>query len=105
MPPILRRGARSPLTALGLVGLALTACAPWPRIDAPATAAIARDDFPALLPLAPILARAEGPPATDPAEIDALAARAAALRARAAATPAAVLTPEDRARLLAAPTS
>ena len=76
--------------------LLLAACAEFPALDA-RLAGEAEAAPPALLPLGPLLARADllagaAPPGG-------LEARAAALAARAAALRGAVLSPEERARL------
>ena len=74
----------------------LAACAQFPALDAQLTAADRAAPYPALIPLGPLLARADAmgsAPAPSPEQrVAALAARAAALRRP-------VLTPADRARL------
>lgn len=61
----------------------LAGCATFPALDAAPKPAATKAVYPALLPVDELLARVPPPPATDPAAE--LAARAAALKARAAA--------------------
>ncbi|KAF0677030.1 hypothetical protein [Profundibacterium mesophilum] len=90
---------------LPLVMLPLAGCVEFPNLGAAgarAAAEAARAPAPRLVPLRPLLA-ARAEPRLTPGEGDArLAVRAAALRARAAALDAPVLTPAERARLRAA---
>lgn len=60
--------------------LCLSACAPWPDVGGPTRAG---GDWPTLLPLDAVIERGTVPEATD-RDADSLAARAAALRNRAA---------------------
>ena len=66
--------------SLALFGL-MAACAPFPSIDAGADITAAP---PQLIPLAALLAQADGTAATDDTTVTALQARQAALAARAA---------------------
>lgn len=61
---------------------ALSGCATFPQLQAEVDPAAARAPSPALVPLGPVLAAADGLSPVEPAGIE---ARAAALRARAAA--------------------
>jgi hypothetical protein len=82
---------------VALIALAVLAgCGDWPTPMIPNQTASASEDWPSLVPVAPLLARAEAPQTgtAPPADrIAALNARAAALRADA------VITPAARARI------
>lgn len=102
-----RIAARAPAAALCL---ALAGCAAFPAFEVPGEAAALDAPYPAIAPLTDLLARAETDPAITADEIDALLARAARLRARAAPGPGsddlearAARLREKAARLRAAP--
>jgi hypothetical protein len=87
-----------PRTLLCLALIAPGGCATFPEMgDVPSTQAVA----PTLLPLDSLLAQV-GPPRATAAVGNALAARAARLRTRAALMQAPVMDPATRARLQAA---
>ena len=78
---------------------ALAACTQFPDLDHTQTANLQNTEYPALIPIEPILAAAQGP-ALDPAAEDArLASRLAALRARADRIRGAVLSGTEKQRL------
>ncbi len=85
-------------TAL-VLGLALTACSQFPELDATVPADGKDVDYPQLVPLEPLLARAE----TDISDTDqteaTVSARVAALRARASRLRGTVIDAETRARM------
>ena len=83
---------------IATVGLA-TACAQFPQLDDRVTPAVADAAPPDLIPLGPLLARADrpDPTLTGPAGLD---ARLAALRARAARLRGPVIAPTQRADML-----
>lgn len=85
--------------ALSLSALALTACTQFPDLEATQTQAIDRADYPALVPIEPILARADGPPPDPTADMARLNARLTNLRARAGRIRGAVLSGAERLRL------
>ena len=85
--------------ALTVAGLGLAACTQFPELDHTQSTHLENADYPALVPLDPLLARASAP-GPDPAETQAdLAARLAGLRARAGAMRGTVLTGAEKQRL------
>ncbi|WP_241524035.1 hypothetical protein [Oceaniglobus indicus] len=74
-------------------------CATFPELDTAERSAAARVDYPKLVPLGPLLARAGSDDRIDAALPDTLAARAAALRARAALLRGSPITAAERTRL------
>lgn len=77
----------------------LTACAQFPALDEVVSDADLTDPFPALIPLAPLIAQADalaGVQAADGAD-----GRIAALNARATALRGGIIDPATRARMLA----
>ena len=80
--------------------LLLAACTEFPALEGTVPPAQANAPFPALVPLAPLVAQAETPQ-TDAAGAEAaLAPRLSALRARAARLRGPVIPPAQRARML-----
>jgi len=78
---------------------ALGACTQFPDLDHTQTTRLENADYPALVPIEPILARASAP-SVDPArEQAALNSRLAALRARASRMRGSVLTGAEKQRL------
>lgn len=89
--------ARAILPAL--MALALTACTQFPELDSTITPALEAADYPALVPVDPLLAQATAGRA-DPQQTEAaLLARVARLRARAARLRGSVLSGRERQRL------
>lgn len=87
------------LCTLSLPALALTACTQFPELEYTQTRALETAQYPALVPIEPILANAPGP-APDPTEdMAALNIRLTALRARAAQMRGAVLNRAEKQRL------
>ncbi len=87
------------ICVLTLAGLNLAACTQFPELDHTQTDALENADYPTLVPLDPLLARASAP-GPDPAETETdLTARLAGLRARADAMRGTVLTGAERQRL------
>ncbi|WP_299654444.1 hypothetical protein [uncultured Tateyamaria sp.] len=89
--------------AAALLCLTLTACTQFPELDDTVSPSVQAADFPALLPLEPLMARA-APVVSDPVETtQTLEARVSALRARARALQRrSIVDPATRARMLAA---
>ncbi len=87
------------LCALPVLAFGLGACTQFPQLDARVTPALAASDYPALVPVEPVLAQAtQG--RVDPAQTQAnLQARVANLRARANRLRGSVLTGRERQRL------
>ena len=87
------------LTLLPLLFATLAACTQFPELEYTQTDAIEAADYPALVPIEPILVTVEVPK-TDPVRTEAaLNARLAALRARANRLRGAGLTGQERQRL------
>lgn len=83
----------------GLLGGVCAGCTQFPALDATQTDAIEGAEYPALVPLDPLLARA-AEPGSDPVQTEAdLSSRLAALRGRAEALRGPVLTNAERKRL------
>jgi len=82
--------------------LACFGCAQFPELDAAVSASANDAGFPTLVPLDTLLARADAPMADAVAVAGNLAARTAALRARAARLKRPVVDPQTRARMDAA---
>lgn len=87
-----------PLAVLATLGLA--ACTQFPELDARTADIDPRTPYPALVPLDPLLARAKDDQITGDTE-SRLDARAAGLRARAAAMRGDVIGDDTRARMAA----
>lgn len=87
------------LTALFAMTLGLGACTQFPELESTQTEQLSRADYPALVPIEPILARAAGPKIDPIAEQEVLNARLAALRARANRMRGSVLTGAEKQRL------
>ena len=83
--------------ALALV-TALTACTGFPALNGTISPALEKADFPDLVPVEPLLARAEEVQITDQTEAG-IAARVARLRARAARLKGSVVDRGTRARM------
>ncbi|WP_189369723.1 hypothetical protein [Tateyamaria omphalii] len=85
-----------------LICLTLTACTQFPELDNTISPEVGASEFPALVPLEPLLA-GSAPVVSDPVQTsDALAARVAALRARARALQQqSIVDPATRARMRA----
>ncbi|MCC7321502.1 MAG: hypothetical protein IT542_11070 [Rubellimicrobium sp.] len=79
-----------------ILALLTAACTQFPELDARLTAADRSAPYPALVPLGPLIAAAG---ADDRAALPDLAARIAALRARAARLRGPVIAPADALRL------
>jgi len=88
--------------ALWITAIALTAtgaCTQFPELDRTITPALENADYPALVPMAPILAKAKAG-RIDPSQTQiALQGRVALLRARAARLRGSVLSGRERQRL------
>ena len=85
--------------ALGALLLLTGACTQFPQLDARVTPTLEAAEYPALVPLAPILASAQTS-GTDPAQANAtIDARISALKARAARLRGSVLSGAERQRL------
>ena len=91
-----------PVLAIAVAGLALAACAP-PEDLPPALTAVAASDapYPALAPLAGLLAQGAAPGRVSAQTEARVTSAAAALRARAAALRGPVVDPATRARMVA----
>lgn len=90
---------RIALCTIPLTLLVLSACTQFPELDRTITPALENADYPALVPLEPLLAAAKAG-RIDPVQTEAtLNARIARLRARAARLRGAVLTGRERQRL------
>lgn len=90
---------RAALCLLPIAFLALTACTQFPALDRTITPELANAEFPELVPLDPLLARATAG-RIDPVQTQAvLIARVSRLRARAARLRGSVLTGRERQRL------
>ncbi|MGJ8625625.1 MAG: hypothetical protein ACSHXB_01585 [Sulfitobacter sp.] len=90
---------RAALCFLPIAMLALNACTQFPALDRTITPALANAEFPELVPLDPLLARATAG-RVDPVQTEAaLSARVSRLRARAARLRGSVLTGRERQRL------
>ncbi|EKE45833.1 hypothetical protein OCGS_0059 [Oceaniovalibus guishaninsula JLT2003] len=89
------------LSFILLVPLVL-GCTPFPELDLPPTAATERSAYPRLIPLTEILDSTARPPRLSPNEPASLLSRVNALRARAAAMRSRALTEADRERIRAA---
>tara|TARA_R110002049_G_scaffold23781_7_gene84834 strand:- start:50836 stop:51141 length:306 start_codon:yes stop_codon:yes gene_type:complete len=90
--------ALAPIALLLTLG-SLTACTQFPALDATITPELEAADYPALVPLDPLLAQAEAG-RIDPVQTEAaLSARVARLRARAARLRGSVITGAERVRL------
>lgn len=84
---------------LACAALAVGGCTQFPDLEHTQDAATARADYPALIPIEPLLARAEAPgpdPAESQAQID---ARLAGLRARADRLRGSIMTEAEKQRL------
>ncbi|WP_370401087.1 hypothetical protein [Sulfitobacter sp. JB4-11] len=79
--------------------LAVGACTQFPELDRTVTPELATADFPALVPLDPILANAQVAQSANRQTEAVLEARVANLRARAARLRGSVLTGRERQRL------
>ena len=88
-----------PMRPALVLTLCLAACAEFPALDARIGPEAAAAPYPALVPLAPILAAADSQPRAAAGVEAGLASRIAALRARAATLRGPVLTTADRQRL------
>ena len=89
----------APLWTLPLLALTLVGCTQFPELEHTQTAQLEAADYPALVPIEPILASMDAP-ATDPVTAESnLNARLAGLRARADRLRGRGLTPEERRRL------
>ncbi len=88
--------------ATALLCLTLTACTQFPDLDNTVSPAVEASEFPALVPLEPLLA-ASAPVVSDPVQTtETLEARVAALRARARALQQrSIVDPATRARMRA----
>ena len=83
----------------GILALALAACTQFPELDRTIGPEAEAADYPALIPLEPVLARVEGAPERN-AETEAeVQARAEALRARAEALRGGVVDSETQERM------
>lgn len=80
-----------------IVGMTLAACAEFPEVDAALASGTPSRDYPALLPFEDLLAA--DTPRLDDTTDDALLARAAALRNRAAAIRGPVIDSQTRRRM------
>ncbi len=90
---------RAPLMLFVVVSATLAGCAEFPALDQTITPALEQADYPALVPLGPLLAETAAPHTdreTTQARMD---ARLAALRARAARLRDGVLSGRERQRL------
>ena len=87
------------LPALVAMALGLGACTQFPELESTQTEQLSRADYPALVPIEPILARAAGPQIDPIAEQEVLNARLADLRARANQMRGSVLTGAEKQRL------
>lgn len=82
-----------------VLALTLSACTQFPDLEATQTDTLENADYPTLVPLEPLLARAAAP-GPDPVQTQAdLSARLAGLRSRANAMRGAVLTGPEKQRL------
>lgn len=88
-----------PFAVLLVIPLTLGACTQFPDLDHTQTEQLTRADYPDLVPIEPILARAAGPKPDPLAEEAALTARLAALRARADRMRGSVLSGAEKQRL------
>ncbi|MGC1506571.1 MAG: hypothetical protein WA782_20840 [Sulfitobacter sp.] len=85
--------------SLCLIAATVTGCTQFPELDHTQTAALEAADYPALVPIEPLLARATAP-GPDPVETENnLNNRLAGLRARANAMRGAVLSDPEKRRL------
>ena len=101
-PRAFKRCRVRPVLLPGLLALALAACADFPELEGAVDAKAARAPYPELLPHdAVIAATTPDTTADDPGA--ALAAGAAALKARAAGLGGPILPPAERARLASCP--
>ncbi|TMM55114.1 hypothetical protein FDT80_05975 [Sulfitobacter sabulilitoris] len=82
-----------------IVFAACAACTQFPELDRTVSPDAEAADYPALVPIEPLLAQADAAQIDAPATTQALSARVAGLRARAAALRGAVVGDADRARL------
>lgn len=89
--------------ALFAYALTLCACTQFPDLDNAISGDAKGADFPALVPLEPILAARRAPPATAQEAAGDVLARLSGLQARAARLRSGVLSPSDRARLRQTP--
>lgn len=87
------------LTLSALALCALTACTQFPQLDETVTPDLENADFPALVPLEPILANTRTAQRDNTQTQAVLEARVASLRARAARIRGSVLTGRERQRL------
>ncbi len=83
-----------------LLVLSLAACAEFPELDGTISPAQQNGDFPALVPLAPLLARADASNSGAAQVETALSPRIANLRTRAARLRGPVIPPAVRTRML-----
>lgn len=84
---------------LPLIVALLTGCAQFPQLDATITPEQEVADYPALVPIQPLLAQAQTTQRTAPAVQANLEGRVARLRARAARLRGSVLSGRERTRL------
>lgn len=87
------------LCALSVPVLALTACTQFPELAYTQTRALESAEYPALVPIEPILANAPGPAPDPTEEMAILNTRLTALRARADRMRGAVLNGAEKQRL------
>lgn len=87
------------LLILSVLALLTAGCAPLPDLDRTITPAMEAAPYPALVPLAPVLARANAPGVDPERGNGVLDARVAALKARAARLRGSVLTGRESQRL------
>ena len=97
--PALRRGVGLCLCAALGLGLGLAGCTELPDLNDRLQPGAARADYPALVPVEPLLARAEASQQIDESTGPALEARVARLRARAAGLRGAVVDGASRNRI------
>lgn len=88
-----------PALLLVIPTVLLTGCAQFPELDATVTPVQENADFPKLVPIEPLLARATAGRVDAPATQANLEGRVARLRARAARLQGSVLTGRERQRL------
>ncbi|MFD2738460.1 hypothetical protein ACFSUD_02660 [Sulfitobacter aestuarii] len=89
------------LIGLPLALLPLFGCTQFPALDATITPALEQADYPALVPLEPLLAEAQAPGIDEAQTRAGMENDIAALRARSAALRGPLLSPAERARLTA----
>ena len=87
------------LPALVILAAALTGCTQFPELDHTQTAVLEAADYPALVPIEPILADVAAPAPDPVAAQSTVEARLAALRARANRLRGGVLNADERRRL------